>query len=60
MLKDGGRVEGFEGSVGRMVEDDPDRLPLAQTQAAPALYEMLAPDRLTLLTEIIDITEHFQ
>lgn len=40
---------------------------LAQTQAAGALalettarYEMLAPDGLKLLTEIIDITEHFQ
>ena len=50
-----------------MVEDDQDRLHLAQTQAAGALaletpprYEMLAPDGLKLLTEIIAITEHFQ
>ena len=67
MPKDVGRVEGFEGAVVRMVEDDQDRLHLAQTQAAGALaletpprYEMLAPDGLKLLTEIIDITEHFQ
>ncbi|MCY4389682.1 MAG: hypothetical protein OXC18_21505 [Desulfurellaceae bacterium] len=50
-----------------MVEDDQDRPHLAQTQAAGALalettarYEMLAPDGLKLLTEIIGITEHFQ
>ena len=47
----------------RVVEDDQDRHHLAQTQAAGSLAlettahsEMLAP----VLTEIIDITEHFQ
>ena len=65
--KDVGRGAGFEGAVVRMVKDDQDRHHLTHTQAAGALalettarYEMLAPDRLKLLTEIIDSTEHFQ